>query len=72
MEIAYRTPVAGRLFHFFWLATLSARTLEDRRPPDNGNPARCGEATWRDDATIGSTVTQKLEVAFPANQSATR
>jgi hypothetical protein len=27
------------------LAALPARTLEDRRRPDNGNLARCGEAT---------------------------
>jgi hypothetical protein len=39
-------PVTAALF-VFWLPAWSARTLEDRRPPDNGHSARCGEATWR-------------------------
>src|SRR4029077_16759964 len=47
-RMSFSLPVAGR---FFWarfvggLAALPARTLEDRRRPDNGNLARCGEPT---------------------------
>jgi hypothetical protein len=30
------------------LGALPARTLKDRRVADNGDSARCGDATWRD------------------------
>jgi hypothetical protein len=30
------------------LGALLLRTLKDRRVADNGDSARCGDATWRD------------------------